>query len=116
MSHSHAIALLEEVFQGKRDAMSCLFTLARVEPEAFVRGLTGESVPDAPDWTVDVIRRIKSMNLVSAIKLIREARGIGLKEAKDLADEARQFDSDAQMVRVLTKDIPLTPHSANIYR
>lgn len=84
--YQQAITLLEEVFQGKRDAMSCLFTLARTEPEAFCRALMGQN-----QWAQEVMEMVRHDNRIAAIKKLREERGLGLKEAKDITDHAREL-------------------------
>ena len=85
-AHQQAIQILEDIYSGKKDAMSCLFTLCRVEPDAMVRALMPPVVKQPAGWTDIAMTYLHNNNKVGAIKEIRVNRGLGLKEAKDIAD------------------------------
>jgi ribosomal protein L7/L12 len=61
------------------------------EPEAIARGL-GVHVPvpvtveATPAWAYETVAFLRSAHKVSAIKAVRAATGMGLKEAKDTID------------------------------
>lgn len=50
---------------------------------------------DTPDLPDDVIAAIRAGHKVEAIKRLREARGLGLKEAKDAVDAYARAHPDA---------------------
>ena len=85
-AHQQAIQIMEDIYSGKRDAMSCLFTLCRVEPEAMVRALVPPLVKQPAGWTDLVMTYLHNNNKVGAIKEVRVHRGLGLREAKDVVD------------------------------
>lgn len=87
MSHIRCLEIIEEVFQGKRDAMSLLFTFAKQDPSGFVKAI--DNPRPARVWTREAVSMISAGNKVGAIKLTRENRGLGLKEAKDVCDAAQ---------------------------
>ena len=67
-----------------------LETLAKMDPEAFqaaVRDTTRGS--SAHQWMKEVMDFLEINNFVSAIKVVRTATGMGLKEAKDVVDMIR---------------------------
>ena len=90
-AHQQAIQIMEDIYSGKRDAMSCLFTLCRVEPDAMVRALDPPLVKRTAAWTDVAMTHLHNGNMVSAIKEVRTHRGLGLKQAKDIVDEARNI-------------------------
>lgn len=91
MSHIRCLEIIEEVFQGKRDAMSCLFTFAKADPIAFARAIdTPVLTQQEGQWAREAIGLISLGNMVEAIKKTREVHKCGLKEAKDLCDAARE--------------------------
>lgn len=91
MSYVRALEIIEEVFNGKRDAMSCLFTFAKADPIAFARAIdTPVLAQQGGQWVREAISMIAANNMVAAIKKTREVHKCGLKEAKDLCDAARE--------------------------
>jgi hypothetical protein len=56
----------------------------------------GLSVMLPPDIESQVLDYTRDGQLISAIKLVREATGLGLKEAKDLVDEMRRHDHSSR--------------------
>lgn len=91
MSYVRALEIIEEVFQGKRDAMSCLFTFAKADPIAFTRAIdTPVLAQPEGQWVREAVALLSAGNIVGAIKKTREAHKCGLKEAKDLCDAARE--------------------------
>lgn len=91
MSYVRALEIIEEVFNGKRDAMSCLFTFAKADPIAFTRAIdTPVLAKQESQWVREAIGLISVGGMVGAIKKTREAHKCGLKEAKDLCDAARE--------------------------
>ena len=89
MSHVRCLEIIEEVFQGKRDAMSLLFTFAKQDPAGFVKAIDHPRPTRDLVWTREAVSLISAGNMISAIKMTRENRGLGLKEAKDVCDAAR---------------------------
>lgn len=91
MSHIRCLEIIEEVFQGKRDAMSCLFTFAKADPVAFARAIdTPALAQQEGQWVREAIGLISAGNMAGAIKKTREVHKCGLKGAKDLCDAARE--------------------------
>ena len=91
MSHIRCLEIIEEVFNGKRDAMSCLFTFAKADPIAFARAIdTPVLAQPEGQWVREAVALLSAGNIVGAIKKTREAHKCGLKEAKDLCDAARE--------------------------
>lgn len=91
MSYVRALEIIEEVFNGKRDAMSCLFTFAKADPIAFTRAIdTPVLAQPEGQWVREAVALLSAGNIVGAIKKTREAHKCGLKEAKDLCDAARE--------------------------
>lgn len=83
--HRKALNILQDVVEGRQEALSILFNLARDNPEA----LCHASMSNFAEWSDEVMHLIiVGNNAVPAIKTIREKRSIGLKEAKDLYDAA----------------------------
>ena len=99
-----AISILEEVYAGKRDAMSCLFTLCKLEPEAVVRALN----PPASSWADECLVLLRAGNKIGGIKALRTARGLGLKEAKDICEFALQHADNAVARKILVESAPIT--------
>lgn len=89
MSHIRCLEIIEEVFQGKRDAMSLLFTFAKQDPAGFVKAIDNPKPARDLVWTREAVALISAGNMIGAIKMTRENRGLGLKEAKDVCDAAR---------------------------
>jgi ribosomal protein L7/L12 len=75
------------------DAQKVAVALAKEHPEIFLKLVEATTV--VVDWHRDVVTLAYQSAAVSAIKLIRERTGFGLKEAKDVYDMLRSFMSQA---------------------
>jgi ribosomal protein L7/L12 len=90
-SYADAIQILQEVIEGKKEALSLLFIIARQDPDALVRAATHR-----PAWVYELMEVLeKQNNPIECIKLIRANRGLGLKEAKDIYDELKTMQGVA---------------------
>ncbi len=100
MDYQNAIKILQDVAEGKRDALGLLFTLARIDPDALIRAA---NVIDAPGWAIEALDALRRGMKIEAIKIIRMHRGLGLKESKDIADEIGQMNgaTERQMIERL---------------
>lgn len=95
-THKLAISVIREVALGKREAWDVICLVAEHEPDALCRAL-GVSIPagftrslsNADVWARNALTAIENNNSVTAIKEIRAHRGMGLKEAKDVADKVK---------------------------
>ncbi len=102
MNYQDAIKILQDVAEGKRDALGLLFTLARIDPDALIRAA---NAVDAPAWTTEALDALRRGMKIECIKIIRMARGLGLKEAKDIADEIGQMNgaTERQLIERLLR-------------
>ncbi len=102
MNYQDAIKILQDVAEGKRDALGLLFTLARVDPDALIRAA---NAVDAPAWTTEALDALRRGRKIEAIKLIRMHRGLGLKESKDITDDIDQMNgaTERQMIERLLR-------------
>lgn len=91
--------------QGKRDEALRLVTERGIPREAAATvvdaitkiaafgnvevAVTTKTLTVSPDDMADVMRLIKAGQKIEAVKVIREKTGLGLKEAKDVADQLR---------------------------
>ena len=102
MDYQDAIKILQDVAEGKRDALGLLFTLARIDPDALIRAA---NAIDAPAWAIEALDALRSGMKIECIKIIRMNRGLGLKEAKDIADEIGQMNgaTERQMIERLLR-------------
>jgi hypothetical protein len=90
-SYADAIQILQEVIEGKKEALNLLFTIARQDPDALVRAATNR-----PAWVYELIDLLETKNNpIEGIKLIRANKGLGLKEAKDVFDELKTMQGVA---------------------
>ena len=102
MNYQEAIKILQDVAEGKREALGMLFTLARVDPNALIRAA---NVIDAPAWAIEALDALRRGMKIECIKIIRMNRGLGLKEAKDIADEIGEMRgaTELQMIERLLR-------------
>ena len=90
-SYADAIQILQEVIEGKKEALSLLFTIARQDPDALVRAATHR-----PAWVYELMDVLETKNNpIECIKLLRANKGLGLKEAKDIYDELKTMQGAA---------------------
>ena len=95
--HSDALDILHDVVSGKREAWDVLFALAKHNPAALVA-----ACDPANAFAFEALAAIRHGNRVEAIKAVRVKFGCGLKEAKDLCDEAaRRLPDEAEATRLL---------------
>ena len=102
MDYQNAIKILQDVAEGKRDALGLLFTLARIDPDALIRAA---NAIDSPAWAIEALDALRRGMKIEAIKLIRMNRGLGLKESKDIADDIGQMSgaTERQMIERLLR-------------
>ena len=95
--NTQALDILHDVISGRREAWDVLFALAKHNPAALVA-----AVSPGQTFASNVLEAMRHGNRVGAIKAIREQFSCGLKEAKDLCDEAaRRLPDEAEAGRVL---------------
>ena len=116
-THKLAISIIREVTLGKREAWDVICLVAEHEPDALCRAL-GVSIPagfarslsNTEVWTRNVLTAIENNNMVGAIKEIRAHRGLGLKEAKDVADKVKAEKglgrTEADLLDMLARWVP----------
>lgn len=63
--------------------------LAKEHPALFIKMVQQDAGP-AERWCTEAVGLLRSGHKVNAIKEIRQATGLGLKEAKDVADNVHQ--------------------------
>lgn len=76
-----------EIAASPFDAKKIAIALAKHDPELFVK--LYDSTTSVETWQRDAITMLYRGEMVSAIKLLRTVTGMGLKEAKDIADAVR---------------------------
>ena len=77
------IEVIDLLMNGDIDFRLIALNLAKEQPDVFVR-LASKKMPEP--WAVNAFRSLRSNQKVDGIKIIRAATGLGLKEAKDVAD------------------------------
>lgn len=85
-AYSRAIDLL---LSDQVDYKQVVVELAKKHPTIFVRLVDGSSPVTRPRWHRRVNSLIQSVRKIDAIRLIREETGLGLREAKDIADNVQ---------------------------
>lgn len=85
-SYKQAIDIL---MAGTFDAKAVAVELAKNYPTIFVRLAASASAPKEDAWMLSVRAKLVGGQKVEAIKEIRGETGLGLKEAKDMADNAQ---------------------------
>lgn len=117
-----AIKLYREITNtGLKEAKDAVEAIARGEPVQINNVVSGNidgtpnSVADQAEKMKEVVRLIKEGNKIEAIKVFREATGVGLKDAKD-AVEAIERNRSATINMVTTSmpytTTPATPQAA----
>ena len=81
--NTQALDILHDVISGRREAWDVLFAIAKHNPSALV-----DSVSPDTGFAGSVLEALRHGNRVEAIKAVRVKFGCGLKEGKDLCDEA----------------------------
>lgn len=95
--NTQALDILHDVISGRREAWDVLFAIAKHNPAALV-----ESVNPNASFADNVLEALRHGNKVEAIKALRMKYGCGLKEGKDLCDEAaRRLPDEAAARRVI---------------
>ncbi|MBI5715688.1 MAG: ribosomal protein L7/L12 [Chloroflexi bacterium] len=110
-----AIKLYREITNaGLKEAKDAVESLQRGDPFIRLDDVSTTATPQAEKMK-EVVRLIKGGNKIEAIKLFREATGVGLKEAKD-AVEAIERNRSATINTVTTSTpyttAPATPQAA----
>lgn len=77
-----------DIVAGGYDAQKIAHALAKKHPTLFLELYQQVAAP-VSTWHKDVVQHMYGGNVVSAIKLVREKTGLGLKEAKDVCDNLR---------------------------
>ena len=95
--YTQALDILHDVIAGRREAWDVLFAIAKHNPAALV-----ESVSPDTAFVGSVLEALRHGNKVEAIKAVRVKFGCGLKEGKDLCDEAaRRLPDEAAARQVI---------------
>ena len=95
--NTQALDILHDVISGRREAWDVLFAIAKHNPAALV-----ESVSPDTAFVGSVLEALRHGNKVEAIKVVRMKFGCGLKEGKDLCDEAaRRLPDEAAARQVI---------------
>jgi len=95
--NTQALDILHDVISGRREAWDVLFAIAKHDPAALV-----ESVSPDTAFVGSVLEALRHGNKVEAIKAVRVKFGCGLKEGKDLCDEAaRRLPDEAAARQVI---------------
>lgn len=95
--NNQALDILHDVVSGRREAWDVLFAIAKHNPTALV-----ESVNPNASFADNVLEALRHGNKVEAIKAVRAKFGCGLKEGKDLCDEAaRRLPDEAAARQVI---------------
>lgn len=95
--NNQALDILHDVISGRREAWDVLFAIAKHNPTALV-----ESVSPDTAFVGSVLEALRHGNKVEAIKAVRGKFGCGLKEGKDLCDEAaRRLPDEVAARRVI---------------
>lgn len=82
MNHTYA-RVIDVLAKGDVDLRQIAIDLAKQEPVIF---LELASRTARPEWAVKVRSEMAACNKVMAIKLLRAAKNLGLKDAKDIVD------------------------------
>lgn len=102
--YSRAIEIAASAFDAKKIAIA----LAKHDPVLFVKLF--EQTTTVEPWHREVITHLYKGEMVQAIKMIRVASGLGLKEAKDVADTVRwMMSTSGYMLSVSNPQCKLSP-------
>jgi ribosomal protein L7/L12 len=95
--NNQALDILHDIISGRREAWDVLFAVAKHNPAALVEAVS----PDTA-FVGSVLEAIRHGNRIEAIKAVRVKFGCGLKEGKDLCDEAaRKLPDEVAAGRVI---------------
>jgi ribosomal protein L7/L12 len=95
--NNQALDILHDIISGRREAWDVLFAVAKHNPAALVEAVS----PDTA-FVGSVLEAIRHGNRIEAIKAVRVKFGCGLKEGKDLCDEAaRKLPDEIAAGRVI---------------
>ena len=83
--HVQALRILQDVVEGRKEAMSLLFEVARQCPEALINASNGDALQH---WSESVTTALHHNDKVGAIKTTRAALNLSLIEAKNLCEAA----------------------------
>ncbi len=95
--NNQALDILHDIISGRREAWDVLFAVAKHNPALLVEAVS----PDTA-FVGSVLEAIRHGNRVEAIKAVRVKFGCGMKEGKDLCDEAaRKLPDEVAAGRVI---------------
>jgi ribosomal protein L7/L12 len=83
--HIQALRILQDVVEGRKEAMSLLFEVARQCPEALINASNGDALQH---WSESVTTALHHLDRVGAVKITRSALSLSLIEAKNLCEAA----------------------------
>lgn len=122
MSNSYAAAI-ETLTNENVDFRRIAIELAKIQPALFLRLHRNEKPVKivqsilTPAQTVEIISCIRTGNRVGSIKALRMARGLGLKEAKDIIDIIDTVNLEAnEYTRVDEINLPLVNEIREAFR
>ena len=108
---------IEITTSSQFDPRKIAIALAQVDPGLFIKLF--ETTTVVPSWQREVVALTYGSQIVSAIKLIRERTGLGLKEAKDVADNLRlHMSKNGYMIdpaRIMMPS-PLNPTTEPVFK
>jgi ribosomal protein L7/L12 len=95
--NNQALDILHDIISGRREAWDVLFAVAKHNPAVLVEAVS----PDTA-FVGSVLEAIRHGNRIEAVKAVRVKFGCGLKEGKDLCDEAaRKLPDEVAAGRVI---------------
>lgn len=117
MSQTIYGCVIDCLTSGQIDLRQIAIDLAKEDPVMFLK-LARNGI--RPEWAVEVRRQMEGGNKVGAIKALRAAKGLGLKDAKDIVDCVHDdlfHMYPRSMLTALQFDRPeLSHHLALVYR
>jgi ribosomal protein L7/L12 len=95
--NNQALDILHDIISGRREAWDVLFAVAKHNPAVLVEAVS----PDTA-FVKSVLEALRHGNRIEAIKVVRVKFGCGLKEGKDLCEEAaRKLPDEVAAGRVI---------------
>lgn len=82
--HNDYAKVIDLLMDDKLDFRKISTELAKKYPQIFIE-MASANQP-IPEWCREVIKFMRAVNKIDAIKCVRAATGVGLKEAKDICD------------------------------
>lgn len=82
-----ALDILLECVTGQREVLPLLFAIAKISPPTLVAAVDYKAGPPVADWVRRAYNYREGGNKTEAIKELRMARNLGLKEAVDLMNK-----------------------------